>query len=294
MTPQEFYANVGDRFGVIGGDRVNPHRGVDFPWGQGTPIPSWCAGTVVRNEYNSVIGWIIAIETSGGWAGFCHMASQSPLPVGSSVSFGQTVGLVGNTGSASRGAHLHATFSTVGNHPGTSPVVDPLPWILANLSSTAGGGTTPFPTSKGSNDMPELYSAPMPATVPTDLKTRYPYLTGGKPTYFLLGGSAGTAFNAKVTQDQTLASQWAKLLAPTLSNPSDVIIPLSWGYALELHGQAVAPLNVNADFGDITIPPITVPPADNTELVAALNAVVAAVAALPAEIDRYADGKKQS
>jgi hypothetical protein len=263
MTPQEFYANVGDRFGIVGGDRVNPHRGVDFPWGQGTPIPSWCAGTVVRNEWNSVIGWIMTVETSGGWAGFCHMASQSPLPVGSTVSFGQTIGLVGNTGSASRGAHLHATFSTAGNHPGTSPVVDPLPWITANLSATAGGGTSPFPKPQRLDHDMELYAANAPAEIPQKYLGRNKGLTGGKPTYFLIPSGA----IPRVTQDQNLASQWSQQLFGQSSSTG--IVPVSWGWADQLYDEAVAALTTVA-VGDVTV--------DNTEVIKRLDALPAAIA----------------
>lgn len=135
MTPEEFYALVGDLFDATA-DRPHPHRGVDFPWDAGTPIPTWCDGVVVANFWHDVLGWVIVIATSGGWAGHCHMLSQSPLPVGTKVNYGDIIGTVGATGEVT-GPHDHATFSTVGDSPATSPVVDPLPWIRSAMRGVA-------------------------------------------------------------------------------------------------------------------------------------------------------------
>lgn len=292
MTPQEFYANVGDRFGIIGGDRVNPHRGVDFPWREGTPIPSWCDGTVVRNEYNSVIGWIMTIETVGGWAGFCHMAARSPLPIGTRVSYGDTIGTVGNTGSASRGAHLHATFSTVGDHPGISPVVDPLPWITANLTSSAGGGTRPFPITnpKGNRTMTQVLITTLPTPLPADAVTTLRGYVGGSSLPLkagqgliaLVGDAPGTPANVQLTQADKRGNEWAA--DHTGSLPSQYGVEqgarrYEFPEFLNLLAAYAAPVGGNVEVGSVVI--------DQTEL-------IAAVKALPAEIDQYADGKKQS
>ena len=44
------------------------------------------------------------------YIGYCHL--QHPgLPVGTKVKEGETIGLVGNTGSASTGSHCHITVS---------------------------------------------------------------------------------------------------------------------------------------------------------------------------------------
>ena len=43
--------------------------------------------------------------------GYCHLQKAPTLKVGDKVNVGDTVGLVGNTGSASSGPHLHATLS---------------------------------------------------------------------------------------------------------------------------------------------------------------------------------------
>lgn len=149
MNAVEFYANVGDRFGVIGPSRPNPHRGVDFPWSEGTFIPAWAPGTVVLNEWNGVLGWVLTIDAGDDlFAGFSHMRTQSPHKVGSTILFDEYIGEVGNTGSASRGAHLHATVSLVGADPGTAPVVDPLPHINTAIARN-GDAPMRIITSKG-------------------------------------------------------------------------------------------------------------------------------------------------
>lgn len=118
---------------------------------------------------------------------------------------------------------------------------------FANVS-TAGGIVSSFvnPLSRIGFDMPELYSANMPAVVPPKYLAVNKGLSAGKPTYFLLGGSAGTPFNAKVTQDQTLAGQWARMIGGPADNPGSIIVPLSWGYADQLYDQALTPLSVGA------------------------------------------------
>lgn len=91
--------------------RTNVHRGVDFAVAGGTPIKSVSNGKVVVNKWSTVLGNVVAIEDPKGivW-GYCHLRDASKLALGAKVEVGKTiVGKVGNTGSASRGAHLHFT-----------------------------------------------------------------------------------------------------------------------------------------------------------------------------------------
>ncbi len=135
LTPAQFYAkyDANDPFGNIRPATGRAHLGSDFPWAEGTEIPSWVAGVVSAAGFNSVIGWYVIIRTARGWAGFYHLRAASPVQVGQAVSFGQLVGIVGNTGSASIGAHLHVMWSTTDGTPGTGSVSDPYPAIRAAL-----------------------------------------------------------------------------------------------------------------------------------------------------------------
>jgi murein DD-endopeptidase MepM/ murein hydrolase activator NlpD len=101
----------GGDFGNKEAPRTNAHRGVDFAVAAGTPIKSATDGTVVLDKWSDILGWVVVIQCPRGvtW-GYCHLREGSKLNIGDKVVAGETVvGLVGNTGSASRGAHLHFT-----------------------------------------------------------------------------------------------------------------------------------------------------------------------------------------
>jgi hypothetical protein len=132
-------------------------------------------------------------------------------------------------------------------------------------------------SQKGAIDMPMLYGTTTPAGTPVAQKylSKNVGLAPGLPTYMLLGGSPGTPLNAEITQDQVLASQWAKQLAPTLGNPSDVIIPASWGWADALWDEANAPLKV--DFTGLSVGGGTVSGASKADVDAAASLVISKI-----------------
>lgn len=118
----------GGDFGNKEAPRTNAHRGVDFAIAGGTPIKSVSNGKVVVNKWSAVLGNVVAIEDPKGivW-GYCHLRDASPLKLGAEVVVGKTiVGKVGNTGSASRGAHLHFTCGSDINSPFQGWVQDPI------------------------------------------------------------------------------------------------------------------------------------------------------------------------
>ncbi|HLP97644.1 MAG TPA: peptidoglycan DD-metalloendopeptidase family protein [Sideroxyarcus sp.] len=132
MTVKEFWAeshlDIADGFGSMTG-RKTPHRGLDVNgWAIGTPVPTYVAGVVDRVYTSLVLGNIVVLRTEFGWVGFCHLMSAS-VREGQSVPAGGIIGTLGNTGTATTGPHLHTTVSLVGNDPGGSPVVDPLPYV---------------------------------------------------------------------------------------------------------------------------------------------------------------------
>jgi hypothetical protein len=118
----------GGDFGNKEAPRTNAHRGVDFAVAGGTKIKSISNGKVVVNKWSAVLGNVVAVEDPKGivW-GYCHLRDASPLKLGTVVEAGKTVvGLVGNTGSASRGAHLHFTCGSDMNSPFQGWVQDPI------------------------------------------------------------------------------------------------------------------------------------------------------------------------
>ena len=170
MTWQTFYdiVDLGDGFGSKK-NRTNPHRGLDCPRGGGVDIPSWLPGEVVVNQWSSVLGWVLVIKVrSKLFIGFCHMKEQSPLKIGTQVGQGQTVGRVGNTGSASQGNHVHLTAGTEMTSVFYGDAIDPWPLLQAaldaSLAALAGGNkvvidnTTPQKKRNGSGDMAVQYA----------------------------------------------------------------------------------------------------------------------------------------
>jgi len=83
------------------------HDGWDFKAPEGTPINSPKAGRVERSNWNHGANGncVEVIQSDGAHALYLHM-SRNDVKAGDSVTAGQQIGLVGNTG-RSTSAHLH-------------------------------------------------------------------------------------------------------------------------------------------------------------------------------------------
>ncbi|MER8044507.1 peptidoglycan DD-metalloendopeptidase family protein [Streptomyces sp. NPDC094032] len=74
---------------------------------QGTPALASAAGRVVTSQFDSQAGNFIVIDHGGGWqTRYLHL-DRLDVGVGNDVEQGRQIGLVGNTGSWTTGAHLH-------------------------------------------------------------------------------------------------------------------------------------------------------------------------------------------
>lgn len=95
---------------------LGPHRGTDWARPNKTPIPAITDGTISLVHYSKIIGWCIVqtawAEGKTWYIGYAHLAKKPKLKEGDKIKKGQPIGLVGNTGKASSGPHLHATLST--------------------------------------------------------------------------------------------------------------------------------------------------------------------------------------
>lgn len=116
---------------------MQAHSGTDWsPAGSNkgkTPIPAVAKGTIKLIQWSNVLGWVI-VQTAMDkdrkvkYIGYCHVScgqhgvnckgpkvlgDHSPVKkkVGDKLNAGDTVAIMGNTGSASSGVHLHATLS---------------------------------------------------------------------------------------------------------------------------------------------------------------------------------------
>ena len=110
------------------------HQGVDWTPGAGTPIQSVTDGVVVEASSGGGFGVHAKIEHNVDgvkyYSLYAHMQSGSlAVGVGDTVSTGQHIGNVGNTGT-STGAHLHFEI-----HDATDTPIDPAPWLAAHVNS---------------------------------------------------------------------------------------------------------------------------------------------------------------
>lgn len=113
------HSKITGRFGTLSEFRkargMQPHSGLDFAMPIGTPIPALANGTIVLSQESKVLGHVVVLRIMDkqkklAYIGYCHL--QKPgAQVGTKVKEGETVGLVGNSGSASSGPHLHMTVS---------------------------------------------------------------------------------------------------------------------------------------------------------------------------------------
>ena len=97
--------------------KMQAHSGTDWARPEGTPIKAIARGRVQFVSFSKVLGHVIvqrARHKNGQlyFIGYCHLKESPELKPGDRLVAGETViGLVGNSGSASTGAHLHATIS---------------------------------------------------------------------------------------------------------------------------------------------------------------------------------------
>lgn len=141
---------AGGEFGNKAAPRTNPHRGVDFAVAGGTPIKAATSGVVTVSKWNTVLGNVVVVQDPKGvYWGYCHLRDAG-IAVGKEVKAGVTViGKVGNTGTASRGAHLHFTCSAEPEGYSHGKVVDPIAGLAKRIASE-----TPKAAPKAADEAP--------------------------------------------------------------------------------------------------------------------------------------------
>lgn len=116
-------------------NKMQSHSGTDWAAPAGTLIPAITDGTIFLVSYSSVLGWVVEqtgwdhkrrrtkyvgyahlyCETHGAECGGPKEGCRNPFPVkkGQKVKAGEKFGIkVGNSGTATSGAHLHATLGS--------------------------------------------------------------------------------------------------------------------------------------------------------------------------------------
>lgn len=123
-SPSQAFRNPG------GGYTLGYHTGVDFSAPSGALVKAPTSGVVVASDTSSAYGINVQIRHGDGkHTLYAHLSSKS-VSVGQSVSAGQTIGRVGNTGNSS-GPHLHMELRlqprfAAGNF------LDPITWLRSH------------------------------------------------------------------------------------------------------------------------------------------------------------------
>ncbi len=137
--------------------RTSPHRGLDYAPRSRSLIPALTDGVVTKIFYSSCLGWICEFKSDehGIYIGHSHLycnkhdsidcdgsghedgsTCMKNLKVGDRVKAGQPVGRTGNSGTCSRGAHLHLTFAKKSD-PRYAKTFDPEKFIDQKLKKQA-------------------------------------------------------------------------------------------------------------------------------------------------------------
>ena len=97
---------ISSRFGARSSIRSSAHTGLDIATSIGTPIKAAASGTVTFSGWKGSYGYLMVVTHSNGVQTYYGHCSKLYYNAGQTVSQGQTIAAVGNTGN-STGPHLH-------------------------------------------------------------------------------------------------------------------------------------------------------------------------------------------
>ena len=104
--PLPGYTTISCGFGEPDAISGQPHKGIDIPAPEGTPILAAHDGTVLISGWNDSYGNQVLLDSGAGLSTrYAHMVSTA-VSAGETVTTGQVIGYVGSTGE-STGDHLH-------------------------------------------------------------------------------------------------------------------------------------------------------------------------------------------
>jgi murein DD-endopeptidase MepM/ murein hydrolase activator NlpD len=123
------YGGAGSRFGVA--RTGHTHQGQDVFAACGTKLVSVMAGKVQFRGYQGAAGNYVVIDNASSNTdfGYMHLLKPALVKPGQTVTAGQLIGYVGESGNA-RGCHLHFEY-WVGGWQGGGHPIDPLPYLKA-------------------------------------------------------------------------------------------------------------------------------------------------------------------
>lgn len=97
---------ISSRFGARSRVRSSAHTGLDIATSTGTPVVAAASGTVTFSGWKGSYGYLMVITHSNGVQTYYGHCSKLYYNAGQTVSKGQKIAAVGNTGN-STGPHLH-------------------------------------------------------------------------------------------------------------------------------------------------------------------------------------------
>lgn len=179
-------------------NKMQAHSGTDWaPAGSNkgkTAIPAIASGTIKLVQWSNVLGWVVVQSAMDKdkkvkYIGYCHLACNKcginckgnhdsnvaiTLKVGDKVKAGDPVATLGNTGSASSGAHLHATLSDrlKGVFGMTADKQDLKKAILANQGAAPAKPAAPKPVAQPATPAPTPVAKDLPKPAPTPAAPR--------------------------------------------------------------------------------------------------------------------------
>ncbi len=109
--PLPGYTTISCGFGEPDAIHGQPHKGIDIPAPEGTPILAAHDGTVLVSGWNDSYGNQVLLDSGAGLSTrYAHM-TETAVNAGETVTAGQVIGYVGSTGDSS-GSHLHFEILT--------------------------------------------------------------------------------------------------------------------------------------------------------------------------------------
>jgi len=88
------------------------HHGLDIAAVENSPVHASKSGTIVKAEFNEMLGNVICINHSDGFQTMYAHNNKLLVKVGDKVNQNDVIALSGNTGLLSRGAHVHFEIRT--------------------------------------------------------------------------------------------------------------------------------------------------------------------------------------
>lgn len=106
LWPLPGFTTISCGFGEPDAIHGQPHKGIDIPAPEGTPILAAHDGTVLISGWNDSYGNQVLLDNGAGLSTrYAHM-TEAAVSAGEVITAGQVIGYVGSTGN-STGSHLH-------------------------------------------------------------------------------------------------------------------------------------------------------------------------------------------